>query len=126
MTAASRLGPLLPALAVAVLCFVGTAGSDASPVRPVAVAAGGLLVFGASAAPHASTRPAVALTRAGVAGWAALTVAVVAFQVANFVRSPRDTYPTLSSLMNLAFEAHPARALGFAAWLALGWYLLRR
>ena len=114
-------------LAVAVLCVAGTAGSDSSPNRPVAVALGGGLILVATSATTLRPRPMVAaLSRAGLAGWAGLAAALFAFQMANFVQSPRDTYPTVSSLINLVFDTHAIRAAGFAVWLGLGWYLLRR
>ncbi len=117
----------LPALAVAVLCIAGTSGSGSSPQRPVAVAVGGALVLAATSA--AAPRPTLVTLgawTAGLAGWAGLATALVAFQMANFVQSPRDTYPTVSSLINLVFDTHAIRAAGFAVWLGLGWCLLRR
>ena len=118
---------MLLGLAVAVLCVAGTSGSDSSPQRPVAVALGGILVLAATSATALRTSPALpAISTPGLAGWAGLLAAIVAFQVANFVQSPRDTYPTVSSLINMVFDAHAVRAGGFAVWLAIGWYLLRR
>jgi hypothetical protein len=111
------------ALAVAVLCVAGTSGASSSPQRPVAVALGGMLILAATSRPDPAP-PTV--STAGLAGWAGLLAAVVAFQVASYVQSPRETYPTVSSLINLVFAHHAVRAAGFAAWLALGWYLLRR
>jgi hypothetical protein len=110
---------------VLALCVAATAGTDDSVHRPVAVAVGGVAVLALPTRPDPSgARPGPRTTGWGV--WPALTAAVAAFQVANFVQSPRDTYPTVSSIINLAFESHATRAAGFAGWLALGWYLLRR
>ena len=118
---------MLLALAVAVLCIVGTSGSGSSPQRPVAVALGGALVLAATSAAAPRPTPMTPGTwTAGLAGWAGLATALVAFQMANFLQSPRDTYPTVSSLINLVFETHAFRAAGFAVWLRLGWGLLRR
>lgn len=58
--------------------------------------------------------------------WSLLVTVTVAWILAIFFSHPRETYPTLSHLMNITFENYPLRVGGFVAWLALGWYLLRR
>ncbi|MGH2690253.1 MAG: hypothetical protein ACRDKW_15820 [Actinomycetota bacterium] len=62
----------------------------------------------------------------GVAVWAVLAGAAASFQLAVFFSHPRSVYPTLSSLMNIVFAAHGVRAAGFAAWIGLAFYFLRR
>lgn len=58
--------------------------------------------------------------------WGLLIVIAVAFQLALYFSSPRDTYPTLSSLASVAFGWTGVRSAAFAAWLWLGWYLVER
>jgi hypothetical protein len=58
--------------------------------------------------------------------WMVLIAAVVVVQVAMYVSAPRETYPTLSSLADLAFEAWPVRAAAFGLWTWAGWFLVRR
>ena len=59
--------------------------------------------------------------RRGVAGWAALTAALTAWELAAYKSSPRRAHPTLSSISDNITSGHPARALVFALWLLLGW-----
>lgn len=57
---------------------------------------------------------------------AVLLVAVVAFELDNYARAPRSAHPTLSSLLD-ALDAHPVgKAIVFALFLLLGWYLVDR
>lgn len=124
----ARLGVVL---ALAAWCLLVTATDPSSPARLVMVVASGLVVVVVAArrpgnrrrrGSGSGRRPRLA----GSATWAVLVGGSVAFQLANFVRRPRRTYPTLSSLADLAFEVHAVQAVGFAGWLTLGWYLLAR
>jgi hypothetical protein len=63
---------------------------------------------------------------AALAIWLVLVGVVVVVQVAMFMSAPRATYPTLSSLADLAFGAWPVRAAAFGLWSCVGWYLVRR
>ena len=104
-----------------------TSGEPFSTARLLLVALTGLAVIAAAAGARARhPLPAPTVASGAVAIWVALIGAVVAFQLANFLHHPRQTYPTISSLLNLVLDSHPLRAGGFALWLALGWYLLRR
>lgn len=58
--------------------------------------------------------------------WAALIVVAVTFQLGVYFSAPRRVYPTLSSLAGIAFDWPGVRAVAFAAWLWLGWYLVER
>jgi len=58
--------------------------------------------------------------------WTLLVTLTASWVLAIFFSHPREVYPTLSHLMNIVFENYPLRVGGFFAWLALGWYLLRR
>ena len=71
--------------------------------------------------PERSLRP-----ERGIALWVALAAAVIAWELVAYFQSPRDDYPTLSSLLD-AVEAHrPLRGALFLGWIALGRELVRR
>ena len=72
-------------------------------------------------APDLPPRPGAAL-----GGWAALLGALAAWELAAYLQHPRHDHPTLSSLADAVLGSHPAQALAFLAWLALGADLARR
>lgn len=77
-------------------------------------------------APAASGAPGSGASRAGLAVWAALLVALVLWELAAFLQHPRSAHPTLSALANLAFDGHAVRAAAFALWMAAGYGMARR
>lgn len=105
---------------------LATSGEPFTMQRGLLVALSGLAVIVATAGGRATHRRPAPVASGAVAVWVALLGAAMAFQLANLFHQPRPTYPTISSLLNLAFQSHAARAGGFALWLALGWYLLGR
>jgi hypothetical protein len=60
------------------------------------------------------------------APWAVLFGALAVLELAEYVSSPRQDHPTLSSIADDLMSTHPARAAMFALWLLLGWALLLR
>jgi hypothetical protein len=90
-----------------------------------AVLVPGVLVL-ALASRRRRPRPTVALHPRGIAPWAGVLAAVVTLEVWAWSRSPRDAYPTLSSIADAVLEHRPVAAAAFLAWLALGWNLARR
>ena len=112
------------------------------------VAAGGLVPFswpamGAVAAPglvgvmsawRASPRPsaqAAPIHVGGVAAWAAVFVVLALWELGALLLQPSLTmgsplHPTISVLLDPALGSHLGRSVGFAVWLALGWFLVRR
>jgi hypothetical protein len=109
-----------------------------APARPftlradvtTAIGIAGVLLLGAfgrrrarEASPPAGEPVAPAVGRPAKLAWATLAVAVASLELGNFVASPRSQHPTISSLLAVA-EGHEVwRALLFAAWLAVGWWL---
>ncbi len=61
--------------------------------------------------------------RSGLVVWASLTGALAAWELAAYVASPRHAHPTLSSISDDITSGHPARAVVFAVWVVLGWYV---
>ncbi len=64
--------------------------------------------------------------RSGLVAWGALFGALVAWELAAYVASPRQAHPTLSSITDSVTSTHPARALVFAVWVLLGLSLFLR
>ncbi len=65
-------------------------------------------------------------TLLAAAPWLALAAAVVAWELFCLFAGPRATYPTVSSMYDALARWRAAKALVVFAWLALGWYLVRR
>jgi hypothetical protein len=61
-----------------------------------------------------------------VAGWVALGLAVVGWQLASYLQSPRSEHPTLSSLTNAVLSTQGARAIAFVLWLGAMVFIARR
>jgi hypothetical protein len=64
-------------------------------------------------------------------GWAAVFVALGLWELGAWLLQPSLTtgspaHPTISILLDPLLGSHPGRSVGFAAWLALGWFLVRR
>jgi hypothetical protein len=97
-------------LAILIVCAV---------VAVDAVRHGWLHAWDSPRVPRGGTR------MAPYAVWLVLIAVVAAVQVAMFTSAPRATYPTLSSLADVAFGAWPVRAAAFALWSWGGWYLVR-
>jgi hypothetical protein len=66
------------------------------------------------------------VTRRGTWVWAALFVALVAWELISFRLSPRVDHPTLSSISDWVMSIHPGRFAVFAIWLGVGYWLFRR
>jgi hypothetical protein len=99
-----------------------TAGADLVTAVPFA-AVGAVLVAGL-----VRRRPSVAAARRRLWPWAAVLGALALWEVATYaagVSLGRHAFPTLSSLYDEAVRVRSAKALCFAAWLALGFGLVR-
>jgi hypothetical protein len=77
-------------------------------------------------------RPKGAPTPAAAAGhpyrlWVLLFAVLAAWEVFNYVvRGSRADHPTFSSITDAIDRFYVLKALLFAAWLALGWLVVRR
>jgi hypothetical protein len=134
--ATDRLVPArrTPALVVGALLYSVAAGGLARFSWPamVAVAVPGIVgVMGAwYAAPRASAE-AAPIQAGGAAAWAAVFVALALWELVTWLLQPTLTtgspaHPTISVLLDPLLGSHPGRSVGLAAWLALGWFLVRR
>jgi hypothetical protein len=91
----------------------GGAVSDSGGTAPGGTALGGTVI------------PALPgpLPRRAVVAWTTVAGAAAAFEIVNFVASPRSQHPTISSLLD-ALTGHEAlRAVLFAAWIGAGVWL---
>lgn len=62
----------------------------------------------------------------GFAIWGALAAVAIAFELWNYFLSPRIAHPTVSYFLTEVAAQPWSRGVLFAAWLALGAYLVRR
>jgi hypothetical protein len=76
--------------------------------------------------PRASNATGTPSARRGVLAWAIALTLVAIFEIANYFQAPRRDHPTLSYLLDGVGEHHWTKAIAFAVWLLLGWYLVRR
>jgi hypothetical protein len=116
------------ALAVAA-SFTTAFSTGAEVVTAVAIAAFVLAALATRRpAPGRPRRPAGATPArtGGVVVWGVLAAAALAFELGNYFCAPRAAHPTVSYFLT-AVAAQPwSRGIAFAAWLALGDYLVRR
>jgi hypothetical protein len=123
-----------PALVVGGLLYSVAAGGLARFSWPamVAVAVPGIVGVMSAwyAAPRASAE-AAPIQAGGAAAWAAVFVALALWELGTWLLQPTLTagspaHPTISVLLDPLLGSSPGRSVGFAAWLALGWFLVRR
>lgn len=81
--------------------------------------------------PPGPARGAGPLPLAGTLAWAALFVAGCLWELASLLQQPNlttDSYahPTISTLTDPLLASHGGRSFALGAWLALGWYLVKR
>ncbi|MGH9016394.1 MAG: hypothetical protein ACRDY1_01480 [Acidimicrobiales bacterium] len=107
-----------------------TTGADVATALPVAAGALALVVRmagrrGATASVPAGPEEHRPTARDQMV-WATLAGAAAAWEIASYVGMPRTAHPTLSSLIDILDSTRPGKAAAFAAWLALGWWLIER
>jgi hypothetical protein len=104
-----------------------------SDVRSLTLPASLLVLAGGAAtalvgkyAPPLSTASSQVVSRYGVAVWAGLFVAFVAWELSALLVGNNNAHPTFSMLADPVLTFGPTRALCAFAWLACGWYLLAK
>jgi hypothetical protein len=97
-----------------------------SAAATVAVVGGGIAALVAGRVLLPARPPAPGVPVRALLPWAVLAAAVIAWQLAAWLSSPRDEHPTLSSMANEALDPRPVRALALAAWVAAAAWLGRR
>jgi hypothetical protein len=56
--------------------------------------------------------------------WVVPTLAIVGWELYSYASLPRVMHPTVSSLLDIADATRVGKTVVFAAWLALGWFLV--
>lgn len=62
----------------------------------------------------------------GALGWVGAIAAATGWELYCLFSSPRSSHPTISSMLDAVDGSHLGRGIAFAAWLALGWYVVTR
>jgi hypothetical protein len=133
LTPALVAGWLLYSLAAGGLARFSWAAMVAAAVPGVVGVASGWWAAPRAPAEAAPTQAAEAapIRAGGAPAWAALFVALALLELGAWLLQPSLTtasaaHPTISALLDPVLASHPERAVGFAAWLALGWFLVRQ
>lgn len=69
--------------------------------------------------------PTTALRPRSVLPWLGLAGLILGWELAELFSQPRHTHPTMSSITNALLSTRATRFLGYLAWLAVGWILVR-
>ena len=72
--------------------------------------------------PHAAAPE----SRRGVLVWRGLLAAFLIWELISYRSSPREDFPTFSSVTDTIMSTHPGRFALFAIWLAIGYGIFRR
>jgi hypothetical protein len=65
-------------------------------------------------------------SRRGVLVWRGLLAAFLIWELISYRSSPREDFPTFSSITDSIMSTHPGRFALFALWLAIGYGIFRR
>jgi hypothetical protein len=102
-----------------------TVGADVVVALPLASAVVAKAIRSRSPRPRAADRPSRACRWSpGSIFWAGLAAVAIGWELFCFTSEPRSAHPTLSSLMDMADATRWGKVLFFAAWMALGCYLV--
>jgi hypothetical protein len=58
--------------------------------------------------------------------WAFTAIVALGWELGSLFSLPRSAHPTISSMLDAVDGSHLGRGISFAAWLAVGWYLVTR
>jgi hypothetical protein len=127
-------GSRTPALVIGGLLYAMAAGGLARFSWPAMVAVAVPGVLGVTSAWRAGPGPpaeAAPPQGRGAAAWAAVFVALGLWELGSWLLQPTlatgsPAHPTISLLLDPVLGSQPGRSVGFAAWLALGWFLVGR
>jgi hypothetical protein len=86
------------------------------------IAAGVAMLLPGRRAGHSATPE----SRRGVLVWRGLLAAFLIWELISYRSSPREDFPTFSSITDTIMSTHPGRFALFALWLAIGYGIFRR
>jgi hypothetical protein len=123
-----------PGWVIAGLLYAVVAGRLARFSWPAVVAVAGPGLAGMLHAWRTPRRPSVEpapIRAGGAAAWSAVFVALALWELSALLLQPALTidspaHPTISVLLDPVLGSPPGRSVGFAVWLALGWFLARQ
>lgn len=102
-----------------------TVGADVVVALPLVVAMVATVVRSRLPRPGVADPPDRAGRRSpGSLAWAALAAVAIGWELFCFTSGPRSAHPTLSSLVDMADATRWGKVVLFAAWMALGCYLV--
>jgi hypothetical protein len=121
----AAIGPALVVLGAAYSCLAGHFTTFSRPAEVVTFVPGVLLLAVAAGA-TAGTPIRPGRRRSGWAAWWVLVAALTSVELATFAAGSAHSAPTISDLVNPWIDSTASRSVGFALWLGLGWWLMRR
>jgi hypothetical protein len=117
------------AVVAAALVYAWIASGLRPFTHPEAVAVGIPIIAAGIATLASALQAPVAAgpeSRRGVLVWRGLLAAFLIWELITYRSSPREDYPTFSSITYTIMSTHPGRFALFAIWLAMGYGIFRR
>jgi len=117
------------AVVAAALAYSWIASGLRPFTHPEAIAVGIPIVAAGIATVRLARRApgtAVPESRRGVLVWRGLLAAFLIWELITYRSSPREDFPTSSSITDTIMSTHPGRFALFAIWLAIGYGIFRR
>lgn len=117
------------AVVAAALVYAWIASGLRPFTHPEAVAVGIPIIAAGTATLASALQAPVAAgpeSRRGVLVWRGLLAAFLIWELITYRSSPREDYPTFSSITDTIMSTHPGRFALFAIWLAIGYGIFRR
>ncbi|HEY4401510.1 MAG TPA: hypothetical protein VGO38_05720 [Acidimicrobiia bacterium] len=117
------------AVVAAALVYAWIASGLRPFTHPEAVAVGIPIIAAGIATLASALQAPVAAgpeSRRGVLVWRGLLAAFLIWELITYRSSPREDYPTFSSITDTIMSTHPGRFALFAIWLAIGFGIFRR
>jgi hypothetical protein len=126
---APRVSWRVVAVVAAALVYSWIASSWRPFTHPEAIAVGIPIIAAGTATVRLARRadqPAAPESRRGVLVWRGLLAAFLIWELITYRSSPREDFPTFSSITDAIMSTHPGRFALFALWLAIGYGIFRR
>jgi hypothetical protein len=117
------------AVVAAALVYAWIASGLRPFTHPEAIAVGIPIIAAGVATLASALRAPVAAapeSRRGVLVWRGLLAAFLIWELISYRSSPREDFPTFSSITDTIMSTHPGRFALFAIWLAIGYGIFRR
>jgi hypothetical protein len=126
---APRVSWRVIAVVTAALVYAWIASGLRPFTHPEAIAVGiPIIAAGVATVRLARRAPDAAApeSREGVLVWRGLLATFLICELITYRSSPREDFPTFSSITDTIMSTHPGRSALFAIWLAIGYGIFRR